>query len=257
MLEKTFQHIPGVGEKTEEDLWSQGCDSWQRYLENPGDFIVSPLHRKRLHAGVLESKCRLEEFDHEYFRRLLGTSLSWRAYNQFKDHACYLDIETTGLSPRDSHVTTVCLHSSRETKNYVLGENLNELKSDLQDYGYIVTFNGARFDLPFLRAKLAIPFPHIHLDLMQALHRLGYRGGLKYIEKQMGIRRETDGVGGLDAIHLWNAYRYGTTAEILGEKVRGKEALSLLIQYNREDTVNLVELAENTVKLLENTLKTK
>ena len=73
------------------------------------------------------------------------------------------------------------------------------------------------------------------MDLCHTLKRLGYRGGLKKIEKQLGINRgeDTDGLNGMDAIRLWREY------------LRGNEAsLDTLIAYNQEDVVNLERLAE-------------
>jgi len=251
MLESTFQHIPGVGEKTEKKLWNKGCHSWDCYLKDSDKYVGSKNRRRKLKAAVLESKGRLENMDHVYFQEKLPSPLVWRAFNPFREHACCLDIETTGLSPRRSRVTTVCLHSGRETKNYVAGDNLYELKPDLDDYKYIITFNGARFDLPFLNRRLGIEFPHLHLDLMYPLKKLGYTGGLKNIEKQLGVNRSTEGVSGADAVRLWKAYKNDSTVRVNGEPVSGEKALELLVKYNREDTVNLMEIACSTVENLE------
>ena len=248
MLESTFQHIQGIGETTEQTLWRMGCTSWSKLLKD--DFgMPLPTYRK-LKAGVLESKCRLEDLDHRYFRQRLRGALTWRAYNNFRKQACYIDIETTGLSPTYDEVTTVCVHTRGSTKSYVAGENLSELKKDLDEFKYIVSFNGARFDLPFLSHKKNIVFKQIHLDLMYPLRNLGYRGGLKAIEKELGINRETDGVTGYDAVRLWKAYEANTEVEVAGQKVKGKSALRLLVKYNREDTVNLRKLADLTVEKL-------
>jgi hypothetical protein len=45
---------------------------------------------------------------------------------------------------------------------------------------------------------------------------LGYRGGLKYIEKKFGISRdqEIDGMDGYDAVRLWQAYQWGDEAAL-------------------------------------------
>jgi uncharacterized protein len=73
------------------------------------------------------------------------------------------------------------------------------------------------------------------VDLCHALKRLGYRGGLKKIESEVGLLRspETRGLSGWDAVRLWREYRYGSA-----------EALELLLRYNREDVVNLQALME-------------
>ena len=240
MLESTFQHLPGVGEKSEAKLWAKGVTSWQTLIENGGV-------GRSLHAGVLESMGRLEDLDHNYFRKMIPGSLTWRAFESFRDHACFLDIETTGLSPERHKVTTVCIHSPKETLSFISGENMDELGSALAGYKYIASFNGARFDLPFLTRSLRLKFPQIHLDLMYPLKRLGYSGGLKNIEKQLGLTREADGVTGYDAVRLWKAYKSNRIIEVAGRKVGGEKALDLLVEYNREDTVNLETLCDFAV----------
>ena len=72
-------------------------------------------------------------------------------------------------------------------------------------------------------------------ELQKSLKQVGIRGGLKKIEKQMGIARsdETEGLSGLDAIYLWRRF------------LRGEDnALKTLIAYNKEDVVNLEVLAQ-------------
>src|SRR5437016_13912807 len=75
----------------------------------------------------------------------------------------------------------------------------------------------------------------IHMDVLHPLRRLGFFGGLKSIEAEMGISRsdETSGLRGSDAIALWHAYQAGDD-----------DALDLLLTYNLEDAVNLEPLAE-------------
>ncbi|MBU0762383.1 MAG: ribonuclease H-like domain-containing protein, partial [Candidatus Altiarchaeota archaeon] len=248
MLTSTFCHIPGFGEKTEKHLWWVGCHTWDDFLEK--DWGLTREKYMRLKAGILESKARLDEFDHTYFRDKLPKSQSWRAYRTFKDDTCYLDIETTGLSASRDHVTTVCIHSTSETKTYIMGENLDELQNDLLKYKYLVSFNGARFDLPFLEKNQEIHFTQIHLDLIYPMRWLGYSGGLKAIEHQLGMQRNTDGVTGYDAVRLWRSYKTNREIEVAGQKVKGKKALELLVTYNREDTVNLEKLANHTVTQL-------
>jgi uncharacterized protein len=248
MLTATFRHIPGVSEKKERELWGRGCVSWDHLLSC--DYGLPEKKYLSIKEKVLESKERLSALDHGFFRSSLGTKLSWRAYNTFREHACYLDIETTGLSARSSHVTTVCVHANKGTKSYIAGDNMEELPQDLSEYRYIVTFNGARFDLPFLAQSLGIVFPQIHLDLLYPLKSLGYSGGLKNIEKNLGMTRDTDGVTGYDAVRLWHAYKGDRTVEVAGRRVKGEGALDLLVEYNREDTVNLEKLADYTVSEL-------
>jgi len=248
MLVSTFQHIPGVGEKKERELWGRGCVSWDHLLSSK--YGLPDRKYAKIKEQVLESKERLCALDHDFFRCSLGSKLSWRAYNSFRDYACFLDIETTGLSAHSSHVTTVCVHGKKGTKSYIAGNNIEELPGDLKGYKYIVSFNGARFDLPFLTQSLGIEFPQIHLDLLYPLKSLGYSGGLKNIEKNLGMSRDTEGVTGYDAVRLWHAYKRDRIVEVAGRRVKGTDALDLLVEYNREDTVNLEKLADYAVNEL-------
>ena len=101
----------------------------------------------------------------------------------------------------------------------------------------MVTFFGLGFDIPMIRKRYPnLVLDHVHLDLCPTLREVGLRGGLKKIEKELGIARseDTDGLSGRDAITLWRRYeRYGD-----------EKALEILIAYNREDVVNLETLAQ-------------
>ena len=67
------------------------------------------------------------------------------------------------------------------------------------------------------------------------LASLGYRGGLKAVERTLGIGREPSirGVDGFEAVRLWRRHERGDRA-----------ALEKLLLYNLTDVVNLVELLE-------------
>jgi len=220
VLKSTFQHIPGIGVKTERELWAKGTHTWNDFLNS--DKFPSNNKYKRLKAGILESKGRLNEQDHQYFRNILKPAITWRAYNEFKDDACFVDIETTGLSSEFDEITTICLHSQVDTKTFINGVNLLEFKEEYNKYKYVVTFNGARFDIPFLERSLRFKSKHIHLDLLYPLARLGYRGGLKNIEKKLDINRDAEGITGFDAVRLWNAYIRDKKIDIIGRNLDGR-----------------------------------
>jgi uncharacterized protein YprB with RNaseH-like and TPR domain len=61
----------------------------------------------------------------------------------------------------------------------------------------------------------------------------------------MGISRDTDieGMDGFEAVMLWERYRQGS-----------REALDLLLQYNKADIVNLKELMERGYSTMRNNL---
>ena len=235
MLESTFCHIPGVGEHTERALWKQGCLTWHTYLRNPGAFSTLGTDARYFENYVRNSVEQLKKCDHRFFAQTLGTREAWRAWPEFRNKAVYLDIETDGGQSGES-VTMVGLYDGADFTCLVNGVDLDEFPEVIAKYSMIVTFFGTGFDVPMLRRAFPrVKFDHLHLDLCHALKRVGYRGGLKKIEKQLGIARgaETDGLSGWDAVRLWREYQEGRD-----------KSLKTLVEYNREDVVNLEALAE-------------
>ena len=70
------------------------------------------------------------------------------------------------------------------------------------------------------------------------LASLGYRGGLKAVERKLGLGRDEAirEVDGFEAVRLWRRHQRGDRA-----------ALGKLLLYNLTDVVNLVELLEIAV----------
>ena len=235
MLESTFVHVPGLGLETEKSLWDQGCQSWRHLLDGLDSYTTGQVERsvvKRILNGSYKS---LEARDGSFFKKGLGLRDAWRAYPEFKDSCLYLDIETDG-GTSGSAITTIGTFDGVEFRCFIKGQNLQEFPEFVMSYGMIVSFYGANFDLPMLEKRYPdLRFNQLHLDLCPTLRQIGVTGGLKRIEKQLGISRgeETDGLGGLDAIRLWRRYSQ------LGDD----QALETLIVYNREDVVNLEYLA--------------
>lgn len=236
MLRQTFVHIPGVGYRTEERLWHAGIRSWDDFDSARTPSRLSSRLTTRIDAELERSSEALGRRRHRYFARALPSRDHWRAWRDFRDAVAYLDIETTGLSIGRNAVTVVGVSDGTRRRSFVQGDNLEDLPAALQWAQLLVTFNGSHFDVPFLRhAFPRMALDQIHLDLLHPLRRLGYRGGLKAIEAEMGIERseETMGLRGFDAVRLWHAYKAGDD-----------QALEILLEYNMEDVVNLVPLAE-------------
>jgi uncharacterized protein YprB with RNaseH-like and TPR domain len=160
---------------------------------------------------------------------------AWRAWPEFRDRCVYLDIETDG-GRSGAAITTIGMYDREGFVGLVRDVDLGNFPDLITNYSMIVTFFGAGFDLPMLSKRFPnVRFDQIHLDLCPTMRKLGYRGGLKSIEKQLGLARgeDTDGLTGLDAIRLWRQHERGD-----------RKALDTLIAYNREDVVNLETLAE-------------
>jgi uncharacterized protein YprB with RNaseH-like and TPR domain len=233
LLEHTFIHIPGIGPKTEQHLWRHGILTWKHFLSNK----KTPLPRDRDAFIRKNLEASLENRDNiHFFINRLSSSHLWRIFHSFKDKAVYLDIETSGLCQGVDEITIIGLYNGHTVKTFVRGTNLSEFESEIISYEVAITFNGSQFDLPFIRRQFPnISLPPAHIDLRFFLRRLGYRGGLKAIEKSFGLSRasDIDGIEGYEAVLLWKAYQWGD-----------ESALDRLILYNTADIVHLKPLME-------------
>jgi uncharacterized protein YprB with RNaseH-like and TPR domain len=153
----------------------------------------------------------------------------------------YLDIETTGLSPLGCDITVIGIHLC----NGLSADCIQLVGSEITPYGVlealegvdiIYTYNGSRFDLPFIHSKLGVDLTamFMHRDLMYDCWRCNLRGGLKAVERQLGISRDVIGVDGFEAVRLW--WRYVDSFDL--------DALDTLLAYNKEDVINLKTLKE-------------
>lgn len=236
MLRQSFIHVPGIGPAAERSLWEQGCADWDAYLAEPDRFSLGSARIDHVGTFLELSRDALAEREHQFFARHLGLAESWRAWPDFKDTAVYLDIETDGGNSGDA-ITMIGLYDSTGFQCLTRDEGLGAFPDIMSRYSMVVTFFGASFDLPMIQKKFTgFRFDQLHLDLCPTLKRVGFKGGLKKIEKAVGIARpdEAEGLNGRDAIRLWRQYeRYGD--------IGAKETL---IAYNREDVVNLETLAQ-------------
>lgn len=237
MLQQTFIHIPGIGPKTERDLWQVGINSWKDFGSRSSRSVpLGTALRRRLEEFVPESLKAAKRKDAAFFSRLSRLGEAWRLFPEFADECVFLDIETTGLSPVFDTVTMVGLFDGSRYEVFIDGQNLHEVPERLKKYSVVVTFNGSGFDLRFLKLAFKdLELPPIHIDLRWVTRRLGYRGGLKAIEKEFGIQRDkaVEGIDGYDATVLWSRYLRGDRA-----------ALRQLITYNTEDVVHLKAIME-------------
>ena len=110
---------------------------------------------------------------------------------------------------------------------------MNQFPDDLSNYKVLVTYNGKCFDVPFIEEQLRIRIDMAHIDLRWIMQSLGFRGGLKGCERQLGIERgNLDSVDGLMAVKLWEKYRQSGSQKIL----------DTLLSYNVQDAVVLDQL---------------
>ena len=232
MLPQTFCHAPGLGAGTERKLWDAGLHTW----EAAADCERLPLSANRsetLRALLRESLDQLAAGSAHYFYDLLPSREHWRLFPHFRDSIAYLDIETTGLGSPGDIITTIVLYDGRHVYSFVQGDNLADFADRVARYKLLVTYNGKSFDLPFIRSYLNIPVDQAHIDLRYVLGSLGYRGGLKGCERQLGLYRgDLEEVDGFFAVLLWREFQASQDPRVL----------ETLLAYNALDTIDLEPL---------------
>ncbi|NKB65839.1 MAG: exonuclease [Candidatus Latescibacteria bacterium] len=232
MLHHTFCHVPGIGAKLERRLWDEGVRTWGDALNStrlPFSAGRAAQFKETVRTGVE----RLDQGDTAYFYEHLPPPQYWRLFPHFRHRVAYLDIETTGLGGPDDYITTIVVYDGEDIRTYVQGDNLPDFKDDIDQYELLVTYNGKSFDLPFIRQYFRIAAPQAHIDLRHVLAALGYRGGLKGCERQLGMDRGLlEEVDGYFAVLLWFDFLNGGN----------DKALETLLAYNTLDVINLEAL---------------
>jgi uncharacterized protein YprB with RNaseH-like and TPR domain len=157
----------------------------------------------------------------------------------------YLDIETTGLSRIYDEITVVGIHlyPGGETEfrqlvgREITADSVMEVLGAVQ---VIYTYNGSRFDLPFIYSRLGLNLMEYftHRDLMYDCWKCNLYGGFKAVERQLGIERKLKEVSGYEAVRLW--WRYVDAFDL--------DALNTLLEYNKEDVLNLRTLKERLLE---------
>lgn len=230
-IENSFLPVHGVGEKTERQLWREGITHWDDF-EEP---LVGDVQGRRISEFIESARAHLDAGDVEFFDDTFPAGSRWRLYENFRNRTCFFDIETTGLDARHSEVTTVSFHRAGETTTLVRGDDLTRaaIEAEIAAADLLVSFNGKRFDVPFLEHSFDLDISRPHIDLMYPCRQLDLTGGLKAIERAVGIERDRPDISGRDAVRLWHQYERGDEG-----------SLETLVSYNRADTVNLESLLE-------------
>lgn len=237
MIRHTFSIVPSVGKKKEMRIWESGIRDWDEFLAADSVCVVSDNKKAEFNRTISDACELLDDGNATGLNSMLSKPEQWRLFGEFGESAAYLDIETTGLE-RDSLITVVTVHTKFDTVTLTHGRDLNaDTMSDaLKGSSMLVTFNGSCFDIPVLKNSFPrLDFEMPHLDLRFASRKVGYRGGLKNLETELGISRGDDiqEVDGFEAVRLWK----------LWDRSGNLDALEKLIEYNRADTINLEQIA--------------
>lgn len=144
----------------------------------------------------------------------------------------YLDIETSF----QGEITVFGLYAEDRGLVQLVGGGISDLAvwKSLEGIQVICTYNGSRFDLPVIHRHLGLDLRSSYKshDLMYDCWQRRLYGGLKRVEEQLDIPRRSRGIDGVEAMRLWHRY----------ETIKDTDALVKLLEYNREDVLNLETL---------------
>ncbi len=164
----------------------------------------------------------------------------------------FVDIETTGLSPKNSDIYLigvsyyddgnwhVCQFFAEDSTQEI--EILKAFCSFIKDFKIAIHFNGDRFDIPFLQNKIEkyeLPDPFVGMSSLDIYKEVkGYKKQLglpdckqKTIELYLGIQREDKYDGG-KLIPVYKEY----------SETRDSNKLKLLMLHNFEDVKGMLDL---------------
>jgi uncharacterized protein YprB with RNaseH-like and TPR domain len=231
MIRSSFRLTPGVGAWLESRLWDAGVRRWADLPEGSLP-VVGPKVGARLREAVDRAEEALAAGDAEALARMLPRAERWRLYAAFAGQTGFLDVETDGTD----RITAIGLLDADGPRLLLAGRDLGEFEAIVARWKLLATFNGQAFDVPVLRRAFPRWTPPLaHVDLCHLWRRLGHAGGLKALERAEGLHRppHLDGLSGLDAVRLWQAWLDGDGA-----------ALRLLCEYNLYDAVHLRTLMD-------------
>lgn len=237
MLTQSLCCFKGLTPESEERLWSRGCLSWRHLgfmAEREFSLRKRALLLEQLPAfdAALESRCA------DFFVGRLPCGHRMRILPEFREEVAYLDIETDGMGS-DAVITLIGLWWRGALHTFVRGRNLADFIKVWSRLGVVATFNGARFDLPVIMREFGFTTRPPQIDLMDEARHWGLAGGLKQIERRLGIARtEEESGSGLEAVLLWDEYvRHGDG-----------RALEKLVAYNARDVLSLPKLAHHVLR---------
>lgn len=235
MLRSTFQLVPGIGATREKRLWSSGVACWDEY---DGQARLPAALDRSLRRAIAEAQQAEAAGDVARLAALVPSCEHWRLLGELGSSAGYLDIETSDDAVAFAGISAIGLLDARGPRILLAERDLHLFPELSCSWQLLVTFNGGAFDLPILRR--AFPGwqpPPVHVDLRHVLPRLGQRGTLKQVERNIAALHlgrpphlaELDGVG---ASGLFRLGRAGDRA-----------AWRRFAEYNLYDVIGLRTLA--------------
>ena len=233
MLQSTFQLVPGLGPVRERKLWCSGVVAWSDLAAWTGP-VLNRRADSLLRAAVRQAADALGRRDVDGLAGALPAAEHWRLFESFGDEAAYLDIETGDDVWGRESISAIGFLDRKGPRLLLAGRDLQLFPELARDWNLLVTFNGLSFDVPILRRAFPewVP-PAGHIDLRHLLARLGHRGGLKRIEREISALHlarppHLSRIDGWAACSLFRRSREGD-----------RDALRLFAEYNLYDVINL------------------
>jgi hypothetical protein len=236
VLTRSLCCFHGISAGAERKLWRAGCLAWDHLP--PAGHALSSRKAADLSAQVPVLRAALDGGVADFFLRRLPVGHRLRVWPDFARGTTFLDVETTGLAPQDE-LTVIGIYRDGCQQTFVRGRNLADFLRIWRQTSVLVTFNGARFDWPILAREFGLTSAPPHIDLLAEARAFGYTGGLKAIERALGVRRSAGEMGdGELAVRLWRQFADD-----------GCEAsLNQLLRYNAQDVRSLVVLARELLR---------
>ncbi len=222
MLTASFIFAKGLTDDLERALWGKGITSWELLRQYPEEaaMVLGAGRGQKLVEQVAEAQSAHARIDLPWFRANWPERELWRLWQGYAadNRIAFVDIETTGLTPGYDQITVIGLADATGATAFVAGrpqpgdEPLERFREAIRPYQLIVTYNGTGFDLPFIEKSFResnFRFEQPHLDIMLTARSLGLQGGLKDMEKLVGIERPADikDMRGAEAIQLWGQWK--------------------------------------------------
>lgn len=242
MIKSSFIFLDRIGERKERLLWEKGILCWDDFLNVADIEGISAKTKRYYDMQIRKASESIRNGYTEFFTHKLGLRNNWRLYSLFRDEAVFLDIESSGVTEKDD-IIVIGLYDGRRDKIMIKGVNMDVeyLKRELSQYKLIITYNGASFDVPFIKKRYPQLLPGVpHIDLKPVCQRAGLSNGLKDIEEKFGISRNPV----LKRLYGGDVYRLWRMAFASGDEYY----MNLLAEYNQEDVINLKTIADYAIR---------
>ena len=256
-LASNLKLMPGIGLQTEMKLKAEGYESFYDLLDHP---TYSKNAEKLIEK--IENNCFIKEFNllknlNKYPNSKNSTLKALSSLDPF--NLKFMDIETLGLSSSPIILIGIAEIKGKyiESNQYLLREKAEEpalieaYLSHIDEASVHVTYNGAVFDIPFIKNRARLyridcNLDQTHFDLMYPARNLWKdilpNCKLTTIEEHLFNIKRIDDVPGA---YIPDYYRTYLTTKNIGPLVP-------IIEHNRMD---IVSLADFLMKIYEESFK--